>query len=123
MATFSDRLRELRQRKSVSQQELADYLGVNKQTISGYERGVRRPSGEHAIETLEALADYFNVDLAYLLGTSDTTTRIARPAADFILSSGEMDLVIEYRNADEVTRQSIKNLLEYSKFIRREGKR
>ena len=121
MATFSDRLRELRQRKSVSQQELADYLGVNKQTISGYERGVRRPSGEHAIETLEALADYFNVDLAYLLGTSDITTHIERPAADFILSSGEKDLVVEYRNADDATRQSIQRLLEYSKLLRKGG--
>lgn len=121
MATFSDRLRELRQRKSVSQQELADFLGVNKQTISGYERGVRRPSGEHAIETLEALADYFNVDLAYLLGTSDITTHIERPAADFILSSGEKDLVVEYRNADDATRQSIQRLLEYSKLLRKGG--
>ena len=43
MARFGDRLKFLRERKGVSQQEVADLLGVHKQTISGYERNERRP--------------------------------------------------------------------------------
>ena len=79
MADFSERLRDLRISKDVSQQELADYLSVNKQTISGYERGIRRPAGENAIETYEKLADFFNVDVSYLMGMSDLTTKISDP--------------------------------------------
>ena len=56
MADFAERLRLLRNQKGISQQELADYLDVNKQTISGYERGVRRPAGENSLEIYEKLA-------------------------------------------------------------------
>ena len=66
MADFKDRLKELRTAKGISQQELAEELSVHTMTISGYERGIRRPN----FETLDALADYFDVSVDYLLGTS-----------------------------------------------------
>ena len=46
MATFGERLKFLRDQKGVTQEDLAELLGVNKQTISGYERGVRKPDFE-----------------------------------------------------------------------------
>ena len=49
MATFGERLKFLRDQKGVTQEDLAELLGVNKQTISGYERGVRRPAGETSL--------------------------------------------------------------------------
>lgn len=68
MARFSDRLRFLRQKAGLSQQDFAKMLGsVSKSSINMYERGEREPS----IETLEAIADFFNVDLDYLLGKTD----------------------------------------------------
>lgn len=82
MATFGERLKELRQKKNITQGELAEDLGINKQTISDYERGVRRPAGENSLETYENIADYFNVDLMYLLGHSDTITRISGSELD-----------------------------------------
>ena len=57
MATFNERLRELRAQKGYSQQELADKIHVTKQTISQYERGVRKPD----YESLMWLCDIFNV--------------------------------------------------------------
>lgn len=71
MATFNERLRELRLSRGYSQQELADMLDVTKQTISQYERGVRRPGQEDLI----ALCDVFNVTSDYLLGREDVTMR------------------------------------------------
>lgn len=66
MATFKDMLKYLRSRENLSQAELASVLGVAKSTISMYEVGKREPD----FETLEAIADYFNVDMNFLLGKS-----------------------------------------------------
>lgn len=71
MATFSNRLKFLRKQKSMTQLELADRVGVNKQTISQYERGVRRPD----FDTLNLLCDFFNVSTDYILGNVDVTPR------------------------------------------------
>lgn len=68
MPCFSERLRSLRKNFGLSQQKLADVIGsVSKSSINMYERGEREPG----FETMEALADFFNVDLDYLYGKSD----------------------------------------------------
>ena len=64
MGTFKDMLKYLRNRDKLSQSELAEKLGVAKSTISMYEVGKREPD----FETLEAIADLFNVDMNFLLG-------------------------------------------------------
>ena len=61
---FKDRLKELRLQKGYSQVELGKNLGLSNSTISMYERGERQPD----FETLDLIADYFNVDVSYLLG-------------------------------------------------------
>lgn len=72
MSKFSERLKMLRNLKSISQQKLADYMGVSKSSINMYERGEREPN----LELLEAFADFFNVDLNYLLGQSDVANSV-----------------------------------------------
>lgn len=72
MATYSERIRELRKMRGMSQQDLADKLDLNKVAISQYERGVRRPN----IDIVSALCDIFNVSSGYLLGEDDATIRI-----------------------------------------------
>lgn len=67
MPKFSDRLKTLRFEAKLSQQELADKIGFTKSSINMYERGDREPG----LEKLEVFADYFNVDMDYLLGKSD----------------------------------------------------
>lgn len=69
---FSTRLKELRVSKDLSQDDLAKTLGLAKSSISMYEKGKRKPS----FEVLESLADFFNVDMDYLLGKTDKTTFI-----------------------------------------------
>lgn len=71
MPKFSERLKQLRNEHKISQQDLADRIGMSKSSINMYERGEREPG----LETLEALADYFNVDLDYLLGKSQNQKR------------------------------------------------
>lgn len=56
MATFGERLKDLRTKKHLTQSQLADALGVSKQAISQYENGIRTP------KDYEQIADFFNID-------------------------------------------------------------
>ncbi len=67
MSKFCIRLKELRTSRDLSQQKLADIVGISKSSINMYERGEREPG----LELLENFADYFNVDMDYLLGKCD----------------------------------------------------
>lgn len=71
MPMFGDRLKSLRNRKGLSQAEFAKQIGVSKSSVNMYERGEREPN----FETLETIADYFNVDLDYLMGKSEIENR------------------------------------------------
>ena len=64
MSSFSDMLGYLRKRDGYSQKDLADKIGMSRSTIAMYEAGEREPD----FETLEALADTFNVNMDTLLG-------------------------------------------------------
>ena len=61
------KIKELREEKGISQQELANAVNISKSSISKYEKGDRTPE----LETFEAIADYFNVDMDYLKGKSE----------------------------------------------------
>jgi transcriptional regulator with XRE-family HTH domain len=53
-----ENIKRLRERKMWTQQELSDLTGISQATISHVEKGHRWPS----IETVEILADWFDVD-------------------------------------------------------------
>jgi len=74
--TFSERLKQLRAQRGLTQDTLSKQSGLTKSSIAMYETGKRKPK----IEVLERLADFFNVDLDYLVGKSDRTTVIVPPA-------------------------------------------
>ena len=64
---FRKRLREARQAKGLSQQKVADYLGLTKIGYQNYEAGRTTPS----FDRLPGIARFFGVSLDYLLGLSD----------------------------------------------------
>ena len=72
MADFGSIMKLLRAEKGMSQQEIADALKVSKSAINMYERGERQPN----FETMELIADYFNVDLDYLYGRSNIRKKV-----------------------------------------------
>ena len=61
------RLKELREKRRISQQKLAIDLCMNQNSISRYEHGTR----EADYKTLIQFADYFDVSIDYLLGRTD----------------------------------------------------
>lgn len=50
----------------MTQEDLAKALGIGRSTVAMYEKGLREPN----FETLEAIADYFNVSMSELIDSS-----------------------------------------------------
>lgn len=67
MATFGERLRFLRNKKSYSMAEFAKLMNAGKTTISNWENNNRFPDRD----TLIKLANFFDVTLDFLLGRTD----------------------------------------------------
>lgn len=61
---FSEKLKDLRTAKKMSQKDLADKVGVAKSVVSFYESGDRFPS----YDVLIKISRIFNVTTDYLLG-------------------------------------------------------
>ena len=64
MKSFSEKLRQLRIERGLSQTQLAEALSVDQRSISNWENAVREPS----FEMLTRIAGYFEVSADYLLG-------------------------------------------------------
>ncbi len=61
---FAIRIKNLRQSKELNQVQLAEKLGVKKQSISNWENDNIMPS----VDMLIRIADFFHVSTDYLLG-------------------------------------------------------
>jgi HTH-type transcriptional regulator, competence development regulator len=72
MRTFGERLKYLREKKKQenpkwTQEYVADLIGVARTTYTAYERGTKQPQ----LDTVNKLADLFEVSADYLLGRTD----------------------------------------------------
>ena len=70
MGTVNENLKAVREKKRVSQQEVADYLGITRQAYSHYEVGRRKPD----YETLLKLAEFYGVSVLDLLEAEKAPT-------------------------------------------------
>ena len=64
MTIFSERIKRLRKNKGLKQQELAEILGIKRNTYSDWENGKTEPSFENLIK----LADLLEVSIDWLFG-------------------------------------------------------
>lgn len=60
-------LKMLRSERGLTQQQMADALNITSVTYLRYEKGQREPS----IDTLIALAEFFDVSIDFLVGISE----------------------------------------------------
>ena len=93
-------LKDLRTKRSLTQQQVADAIGCSVMVYSRYERETRQPS----IDVLIRLSDLFGVTIDYLVGKEQVE--------DGTLSSYERALVVAARNADDRAREDALHLLE-----------
>lgn len=67
MATFSERLKQLRTEKKLTQEDIAKKVNVNRVTYTNWENGKRAPELSKLVE----LATELNSTVDFLLGNSD----------------------------------------------------
>jgi len=67
---IGNQIKKLRQENKLLQKDLVEELNLTQQTISSYESNKREPDSE----TLQKIAQYFDVSVDYLLGISKERT-------------------------------------------------
>ena len=77
---FGIRLKKIRLRENITQEELAKYLDVNRMTIVKWEKGTAEPSITH----LRRLSHRFSISIAYLVGEDDFTLFLIYTAEIFM---------------------------------------
>lgn len=64
---YYERIREIREDHSLTQQQVADLLHIGQRTYSDYESGKTRIP----IDSIMILAKYYNVSMDYITGASN----------------------------------------------------
>lgn len=95
--TVGEKIKKLRESRSISQTELATMIGTTKQQMYKYENGVitNIPS-----DKIEAIANALNTTPAYLMGwdnpqLDDVYLRFAKQAQDEGISPNDIQLAID----------------------------
>lgn len=107
---IGQRIRELREKSGLTQEQLASQIKTTKQTIYKYEQGIitNIPS-----DRLESIAGVFGVKPTYLVGWED-----AEPApVEESYTEEELELIRVYRSLNEEGRsfvEQVKKLLRSS---------
>lgn len=115
---IGNRIRELREKNDINQQDLARYLKVAKSTLSQYETGSRIPNDD----IKKAIAEKFNVSVDYLLGLTDIPDTVdnyiakqkksgTQPATDEY-STDERELVKLYRDLPYEGQVTVKTIVK-----------
>ncbi|MDO0824040.1 helix-turn-helix domain-containing protein [Desulfosporosinus nitroreducens] len=95
---FSQRLVALRQKKGLTQEELAQMVNMSRSALSLYELSRREPD----FSTLGTLADFFEVSTDYLLGRTNESglTEPSSPKKNEKDEEIELDFRIAANNED-----------------------
>lgn len=76
MGNFKNVFKQLRLSHGYTQDSLAEAIGLSRSAVSMYENGNREPD----FETLEKIAVFFQVDMNYLLGSSEISRNTEKEA-------------------------------------------
>ncbi|MFS0836743.1 helix-turn-helix domain-containing protein [Paenibacillus sp. UNC499MF] len=83
MNKHGDRIAQLREKHALTQEELANKLGISRAALSHYETSRREPD----FETMNKIATFFKVSADYLLGrTTNPHTVLDEDVRDFVNS-------------------------------------
>ena len=95
-------LKLLRQEYGISQQRLAEAIGVSQPSINKYENHNIEPE----IEVLKRMADYFNTSIDFIVGHSDIRRKIEHTDV-FHLNQFETEVITRFRSLDEEEKKCI----------------
>ena len=83
---LADRLVELRKEHKLSQEALAEKLGLSRQSISKWERAEASPDTDNLI----ALAEVYGITLDQLLGNEETTDTTTKASTETVEEKNEL---------------------------------
>lgn len=89
---FNENLKAARERKNMTQKEVADSIGVAKSTYSLYESGQREPN----VQTIKKIADTLNVSADDLLGLTNEPQTIAAHFDGNEFTEDELDEIRQF---------------------------
>lgn len=112
MKIYAARIKQLRMERGLSQDQLAALLGISRSAVGMYETGKREPD----LETCEAIADIFNIDMDYLTGRSDTEK------THLTITDTDPRLDELTRNARQLNAQGLQKLVDLSDDLVASGK-
>lgn len=95
-------LKLLRQEYGISQQRLAEAIGVSQPSINKYENHNIEPE----IEILKRMADYFNTSIDFIVGHTDIRRKIEHTDV-FHLNQFETEVITRFRSLDEEEKKCI----------------
>lgn len=93
--SYGNRIAELRRKRNLTQEELANHLKISRAALSHYEQNRREPD----FGTLNSIANYFKVTIDYILGrTDDPTAQLDKDTLNFVknLELSEKDLFTKF---------------------------
>ncbi|GAB2022918.1 helix-turn-helix transcriptional regulator [Pseudolactococcus yaeyamensis] len=102
---FQERLKSLRLEQKLTQKQIAEKLGISQQSYAQWENGKRKPSGE----TLQKLADFFDVSVDSLLGNTDERVSQLDISLDKAL---DKSVAYEGNELSDSDRNAIKDLIK-----------
>lgn len=79
---YGEKIKAKRKAMSLSQEDLAEKLGVTRQAVSKWEMDRAQPT----MTNLRELARVFSVDMAYFIGEDDSKKEEASPLGDTVVS-------------------------------------
>ncbi len=110
---FSIKLKELREKAGLSQYSFADAFGVAQSTVGGWESGKREPN----FETMQRLADFFDVSIDFLLGRNEKNSPISNKPT-------EEDLKIALFGGDkDVTEEMWAEVKSFAEYVKQKSKK
>lgn len=102
------RLRELRQKKGLSQQSLADMLHVTQQSVYKYENELAIPE----LDILIHMAEIFETSIDYLVGNTDVPFKYETYDADTSFTRSEMRVLNYYRLLSSNAKDFVQEIIQ-----------
>lgn len=116
---YGNRIAELREKRSWTQEELATTVGITRAALSHYEKNRRKPD----FETLTRLADRFDVTIDYLIGrTKQDRTPLDSEVREFVddLELSDEDLLERYNLTVDGSKLTEEEAKRFIAFVRME---
>jgi len=105
--TVGTRIRFTRKMRNMSQQALAEAIGVSFQQVQKYERGANRVSASMLVR----IADTLGVDISDLFGRGSARGAIGGELADLLATTGALEMLTAYASLASDSRTALVGLM------------